>query len=163
MSRSTIRIIIFLAAAIFIGLVSTQIVWVKRAYQIADQQKKHEIELALIDVVQSIQLHSGDSTFLIDPVKLVSQNFYRVQINEELQPFYLENMLRTEFLNREINHDFQYSIYNCFNDSVVFTKIVSNEEDLESQVSQAQSVQWDDDGHYLASSFQPCTSKYWAK
>jgi two-component system, OmpR family, phosphate regulon sensor histidine kinase PhoR len=150
MSRSTIRIIIFLAAAIFIGLVSTQIVWVKRAYQIADQQKKHEIELALIDVVQSIQLHSGDSTFLIDPVKLVSQNFYRVQINEELQPFYLENMLRTEFLNREINHDFQYSIYNCFNDSVVFTKIVSNEEDLESQVSQAPSVQWDDDGHYFS-------------
>lgn len=150
MRRSTIRFIIILATVIFIGLVSTQIVWVKKAYEISDQQTKHEIELALISVVENIQKHSGDSAFLVDPVKLVSNNFYRVQINEELQPFYLESLLKTEFLNRELNFDFQYSIYNCFNDSVVFTKVVSNDEDPAKTNSAPPNAQWENDGHYFS-------------
>lgn len=150
MTRFTIRIIIVLASLLFIGLVSTQIVWVQKAYQIAEEQTHHEIELALNTVVKNIQKHSGDSTFLVDPVKLVSKNFYRVQINEELQPYYLENMLKTEFLNREINFDFQYSIYNCFNDSVVFTKTILNEEDSGPSSHLAPDMKWEDDGHYFS-------------
>jgi two-component system phosphate regulon sensor histidine kinase PhoR len=152
MSRSTIRIIIFLATSIFIGLVATQIFWVKKAYEITQRQLEHEIELALIDVVKDIQKHSGDSTFLVDPVKLVSPNFFRVQINEELQPFYLESMLKTELLNRELNFKFQYSIYNCFNDSVVFSKGVSFESDIldESSADVPPPIDWEDDGHYFS-------------
>ncbi|NQV53541.1 MAG: HAMP domain-containing histidine kinase [Flavobacteriales bacterium] len=152
MSRSTIRIIIVLATVLFIGLVSTQIFWVKKAYEITQRQLEHEIELALIDVVKDIQRHSGDSTFLVDPVKLVSPHFFRVQINEELQPFYLESMLMTEFLNRELNFQFQYSIYNCFNDSVVFTQSVSSEmEEIQPNASEVPPpIDWEDDGHYFA-------------
>ncbi|MEQ9186865.1 MAG: HAMP domain-containing sensor histidine kinase [Cryomorphaceae bacterium] len=152
MSRSNIRIIIVLATALFIGLVSTQIFWVKKAYEITQRQFEHEIELALISVVKDIQKHSGDSTFLVDPVKLVSPNFFRVQINEELQPFYLESMLKTELLNRELNFQFQYSIYNCFNDSVVFTKSVSHDmEEIESSdANPAPPISWEDDGHYFS-------------
>ncbi|GAB4377988.1 MAG: HAMP domain-containing sensor histidine kinase [Salibacteraceae bacterium] len=150
MSRRTIRIIIVLASVLFIGLISTQIFWVRRAYLLAEQQISHEIELALISVVKDIQKHSGDSTFLVDPVKRVNNNFYLVQINEELQPYYLESLLKTEFLNREINYDFQYSIYNCFNDSVVFTSTVLNEQDLAASTSQHPAITWDKDGHYFS-------------
>lgn len=151
MSRSTIRIIIILATALFIGMVSTQIVWVQKAYQITEQQLEHEIELALNNVVSEIQKHSGDSTFLVDPVRQVKPSLFRVQINEELQPYYLESLLRTEFLNRELNYDFQYSIYNCFNDSVVFTKRIKNDEDeMPTENADVPDVQWDDDGHYFS-------------
>lgn len=152
MSRSTIRIIIVLATVLFIGLVSTQIFWVKKAHDITQRQLVHEIELALIDVVKDIQRHSGDSTFLVDPVKLVSPHFFRVQINEELQPFYLESMLKTEFLNRELNFQFQYSIYNCFNDSVVFTQSVSSDMDeIQPNASEIPPpIDWEDDGHYFS-------------
>jgi len=152
MSRSTIRFIIALAAALFIGLVSTQIFWVKKAYEITNLQIQHEIQLALISVVHDIQKHSGDSTFLVDPVKMVSPNFYRVQINEELQPFYLESLLKTELLNRELNFEFQYSIYNCFNDSVVFSKVVSNEGGVKVGDPNAgpPDPNWQDDGHYFS-------------
>ncbi len=152
MTRNAIRIIISLATIIFIGLVSTQIFWVRNAYNITNQQIKHEIELALIDVVHEIQTHSGDSTFLVDPVEMISENFYRVQINEELQPFYLESLLKTELLNRELNYKFQFSIYNCFNDSVVFAKTIDNEADLQAEeIAEAPPpVDWDDDGHYFS-------------
>lgn len=152
MSRSTIRIIILLASALFIGLVTTQIFWVKKAYEITQNQIQHEIELALVSVVQDIKEHTEDSTFLVDPVNMVSPNFFRVQINEELQPFYLESLLQTEFLNREINYKFQYSIYNCFNDSIVYTKVIGNSTNRtsESELSVPPSVQWDNDNHYFS-------------
>lgn len=161
MSRSTIRIIIVLATVLFIGLSAIQIFWVKKAYEITQQQLEHEIELALIDVVKQIQRHSGDSTFLIDPVKMVEPKFYRVQINEELQPVYLESMLKTELLNRELNFPFQYSIYNCFNDSVVFTKSVS--EDMAQEARSVNEdvpppIDWDDDGHYFSVFFPTLNS-----
>ena len=152
MSRSTIRVIILLASALFIGLVTTQIFWVKKAYEITQNQIQHEIELALVNVVQDIKEHTEDSTFLVDPVNMVSPNFFRVQINEELQPFYLESLLQTEFLNREINYKFQYSIYNCFNDSIVYTKVVGNaaSKTNESELSVPPAVQWDNDNHYFS-------------
>ncbi len=151
MKRSNIRIIIILATILFVGLVLTQIVWVQKAYQIAQEGLEHEIELALIDVVQDIQRHSGDSAFLVDPVKQVEPNFFRVQINEELQPYYLESLLKTEFLNRELNFDFQYSIYNCFNDSIVYAKMISNEEDdMPSDETEVPAISWKDDNHYFS-------------
>ncbi len=151
MTRNTIRIIIVLATLIFIGLVSTQIVWVKKAYTITEEQVHHEIEVALTKVVEEIRIHGGDSSFIIDPIKEVSPNFYRVQINEELQPYYLESVLKTELLNSELNFDFQFSIYNCFNDSVVFSKTVLNEADAAlTEPKEAPTVKWDDDGHYFS-------------
>ena len=152
MSRSTIRIIILLASALFIGLVTTQIFWVKKAYEITQNQTQHEIELALVNVVQDIKKHTEDSTFLVDPVNMVSPNFFRVQINEELQPFYLESLLQTEFLNLEINYKFQYSIYNCFNDSIVYTKVVgsSKNKSNEAEISVPPAVKWDNDNHYFS-------------
>lgn len=83
---------------------------------------------------------------------MISENFYRVQINEELQPYYLESLLKTELLNRELNYNFQFSIYNCFNDSVVFTKTIDNEADLlaNAEAEAPPPVDWDDDGHYFS-------------
>lgn len=151
MTRNTIRFIILLATLIFIGLVSTQIVWVKKAYTITEQQVHHEIEVSLMNVVKQIHMHSEDSIFIVDPIKEVSDNFYRIQISEELQPYYLESMLKTEFLNSELNYDFEYSIYNCFNDSVVFSKLVKNAEDvIPTTPKQAPVMKWDDDGHYFS-------------
>jgi len=151
MSRSTIRLIIILASVLFIGLVSTQIIWVKKAYAITHEQMTHEIELALINVVQDIQTHSGDSTFLVDPVNMISPHFYRVQINEELEPFYLESMLKTELQNRELNYEFRYSIYNCFNDSVVFSKhVLLGDSGLAQSESEPPPVNWENDGHYFS-------------
>lgn len=151
MTRNTIRLVIVLATLIFIGLVSTQIVWVKKAYTITEEQLNHEIEVALTKVVEEIRMHGGDSSFIVDPIKEVSPNFYRVQISEQLQPYYLESVLKREFLNSELNYDFQYSIYNCFNDSVIFSKTVANEDDAAiSEPKTAPNVAWEDDGHYFS-------------
>lgn len=147
--------IIALATILFVSMVSTQIFWVKNAYDITQHQTQHEIELALLDVVKDIQLHRGDSTFLIDPVQMIEPNFYRVLINEELQPYYLEALLKTALLNRELNYEFRYSIYDCFNDSVVFSKNIANKHDqgASKEDELPPPTAWNHDGHYFSVHF----------
>ncbi|MGD1845038.1 MAG: sensor histidine kinase [Salibacteraceae bacterium] len=150
MKRRTIRIIILLATVLFVGLVSTQIFWVGRAYELSAFQLDQAITQSLKNVTNEILEAKEDSSTVIDPVLRISPQFYRVSINDTLYPDYLESLLNREFTKAEINLDYEYSIYDCFTDSVVFTRVVINEEDpAAAGLEAAPPVDWTDDGHYF--------------
>ncbi|MEM9022668.1 MAG: hypothetical protein AAGB22_02940, partial [Bacteroidota bacterium] len=124
MKRRTIRLIIMLSTALLIGLMITQIFWVNKAYRVTEVQLDHDITTVLVDVARQILEHRNDSSQLVDPVREPSPFFYVVSINDTLHPDYLEALLTNELAARELDIDFEYSIYDCFNDSVVFTEVV---------------------------------------
>ena len=62
MNRQTIRVIISLAIVLLIGLVTTQIVWVQKAYQLQEEQIDYDITQALKRVAQQILIANNDST-----------------------------------------------------------------------------------------------------
>lgn len=149
MKRRTIRIIILLATFLFVGLVTTQIFWVGKAYELSALQLENDITRSLKNVTNEILAAQGDSAVVTDPVEKISEQFYRVSINDTLYPDYLESLLNREFTKQEINLDFEYSIYDCFTDSVVFTRVVLNEADSSNALTAAPPVNWTDDGHYF--------------
>ncbi|MBL4653030.1 MAG: HAMP domain-containing histidine kinase [Flavobacteriales bacterium] len=149
MNRNTIRIIIVLASILLIGLVTTQIFWVKKAYDLEQKQFDHDITEALKNVGREILIHSKDSSVMVDPVKKVTENYFQVAINDTLNPFYLESLLKGEFLKQEINIDFEYGIYDCFSDSVVFKKAIMLAADGSNSETSAPQIKWDRDGHYF--------------
>lgn len=149
MKRKSIRLIIMLAAMLLIGLVTTQIFWVGKAYELEERQFNHDVTQALKNVASQILRHSKDPAALMNPVEQLSYNFFRVSINDTLHPYYLEALLTSEFLKQEINTDFEYSIYDCFTDSVVYTSYVSMNKEEGKPVASAPAVTWDDDGHYF--------------
>jgi len=150
MKRSTIRIIIFLATALLIGLVTIQIFWVNKAYDLTAVQLDHDITAALKTVAFQIRDHNNDSAQIMDPVDQLSPNFYRVRINDTLHPYYLQTLLANEFRKQEINIDFEYSIYDCFTDSVVYSQTVQNEEDISESAEVSPDIAWDSDAHYFS-------------
>ena len=149
MNRNTIRIIIVLASILLIGLVTTQIFWVKKADDLEQKQFDHDITEALKNVGREILIHSKDSSVMVDPVKKVTENYFQVAINDTLNPFYLESLLKGEFLKQEINIDFEYGIYDCFSDSVVFKKAIMLAADGSNSETSAPQIKWDRDGHYF--------------
>ncbi len=149
MKRNTIRLIVFLASVLFIGLVITQIFWVRKAYTLQVNQLDYDITQSLKDVAQQILIHNNDSSQLYDPVEHVSDNVFRVRIQESIDPDYLESLLTNEFRTEEINLEFEYSIYDCFNDSVVFSRLVAEEEDSVALASVNPEFNWQDDAHYF--------------
>ena len=134
---------------LLIGLVTTQIFWVSKAYKLEQKQFDHDITEALKNVGREILIHNNDSSFLVDPIKKVTENYFQVAINDTLNPFYLESLLKSEFLKQELNIDFEYGIYDCFSDSVIFKKAITLAVDGSNSETSAPQIKWDRDGHYF--------------
>lgn len=150
MNRKTIRTVIFLAIFSLIGIVATQIFWVKNAYNLQEKQFSDRVHVALTNVTHDLlDIHKDDSE-LINPVKQVSSNYYTVIINDTVNPYLLETLLRNEFVHRNINIDFEYVIYDCFTDSIVFGDYISLEKNKKNNLqSKSYKMKWDKDGHYF--------------
>jgi len=150
MNRKTIRIIIFLATFSLIGIIATQIFWVKNAYNLQEKQFNECVHLALSNVTHQLLSINKDKSELFNPVKQISSNYYITLINDTVNPFLLESLLKNEFVERNIKIDFEYVIYDCFTDSIVFGDYVSLDDQEQDQLqSKSYNMQWDRDGHYF--------------
>jgi two-component system phosphate regulon sensor histidine kinase PhoR len=160
MNRKTIRTIIFFAIFSLIGIVATQIYWVKNAYNLQEKHFNDRVHIALSNVTHDLLYINKDESELFNPVKKISSNYYTVMINDTVNPYLLETLLRNEFLERNINVDFEYVIYDCFTDSIVFGDYISLDKNEKDKVqSKSYNMKWDKDGHYFGILF-PSKASY---
>ncbi len=150
MKRQSLRIIVILATISLAGIVTTQIFWVTKAFTLEEKKFNELVHTALFNVAQEILDVNKDPTELTDPVHQVSSTYFVVAVNETLHPYLLQSMLSREFKRRNINIDFEYVIYDCFTDSLVFGNHVTVE-DLEKDMLHTISEDdyWNLDGHYF--------------
>ena len=133
-----------LNAVVILGIISlasilvVQMVWMRKTVaiqqtNIAIQEKEDSLYLkqfseqahiALRNVLENISTQKEDSSDLYGAVKQIRTNYFTVDINEELHPFYLETLLKREFYDQNLHQDFQYGIYDCFSDSIVFGNLI---------------------------------------
>lgn len=149
MSRSTIRIVIILALISILGIVTTQFVWVKRSFENEDKQFNDRVHIALTNVTEEILSLSQDSAFIYDPVRQQSNNSFVVQINDTLHPYLLESLLAEEFARNNLSQAFEYGIYDCFTDSIVYGGKVSLDNRVDSLSKDFRKIEWKEDGHYF--------------
>lgn len=150
MKRQSLRIIVILAAISLVGIVTTQIFWVTKAFTLEEKKFNESVHTALFNVAQEILDVNEDPTELTDPVHQISSNYFVVTVNDTLHPYLLQSMLSREFKRRNINIDYEYVIYDCFTDSLVFGDYVTVE-DQEKDMLQSISRDdyWNSDGHYF--------------
>ena len=150
MKRSTINIVIILAVISLTGVVVTQIYWVNRAYNLQEKEFSDRVVIAMNGVVDRIQTMKKDSA-IVEPVKQEANNFFVANINDTLHPFLLETLLREEFTQSNLTEDFEYGIYDCFNDSIVSGgKLRFGEEAVRTEQDDINiQKKFDRDGHYF--------------
>jgi two-component system phosphate regulon sensor histidine kinase PhoR len=149
MKRKTIRIIIFLALFTVIGVFSFQLFWVNKAYNIQEKQFNDRVHVALSNVVHEVQLLNKDSAALYEPVKQVTSNYFLAFTNDTLHPYLLENLLKNEFKSKNLDYDFEYIVYDCFNDSIVFGNYVDLNSNEKKIVKNSTDKQWEKVSHYF--------------
>lgn len=150
MSSRTIYIFFFLAVISLSGVIITQIYWVKRAYSLQEKEFNDRVTIAMTSVVDRILTINKDSA-VVEPVQQISTNFFVANINDTLHPYLLESLLKEEFLLSNLGFDFEYGIYDCFNDSIVFGgKVKFNEPDVMGQQEEVSlQKRFNKDGHYF--------------
>lgn len=166
MSRRLISILILLALLSVAGIIATQIFWLDKAFTVQQrqldlrmQQEQSEakqfndrVTIALTNVANEILTINNDPAKLFEAVKQVRPNYFTVAINDTVHPYLLENLLIREFAQRNIGENFEYGVYDCFTDSIVYGNYValSQERGVEERAEAAPQIKWDKDGHYFS-------------
>src|SRR5688572_3959734 len=125
MKSSTIRLVVVLATLCIIGITITQVYWVKRAFDLKEAEFERQVNTALINVSQQIFSMSNTPPPSVNPVKQLSTNYFVVMVNSEIDASLLEFLLRTEFEKRNVKADFEYGIYDCTHEKMVYGNYVS--------------------------------------
>lgn len=148
MTRSTIRTIILLATISIAGLVLTQLFWMDKAFELREREFDDNVTTALREVGLQIKDINKDSSE-VAPVRKLSRNYFVVATSDTLHPYLLESLLENEFRTRNILTDFEYNIYDCFTDSLVFDGFVALSGEEYERPTEVIIPRSDSDSHYF--------------
>lgn len=179
MNRKTINTVIVLGILSLLSVLSIQLFWIHKTNEaqrltVQIQEREDSLNLkqfserahiALRDVLEQINTKDDISANLYGAVKQIRPNYFSVDIEEELHPFYLEQLLKREFDNQSLNQDFVYGIYDCYSDSIVFGNLIKYNKNSSYSVTNNDSVgktsnqlKWKNDGHYFTVLFPNVSS-----
>lgn len=154
MSRLTLRIVVILAGLSIAGITFTQIYWVRKAFDIRENQFYRDVNASLRTVAGRIFEINKTPSPANNPVTQVSTNYYVVTINGPIDASVLEFLIATEFEKRNIKADFEYGVYDCI------YKCMAQNQSLPTGktrlVSEASLPHWDNapaDGYYFGVQF----------
>jgi Osmosensitive K+ channel histidine kinase len=153
-SRNTLRIVIILAAFSIAGITATQIYWVRKAFDLRENQFNRDVNTALADVANRIFEINKTPSPANNPVTQLSTNYFVVLVNGPIDSNLLDFLISTEFEKRNILADYEYGIYNCVDQCMVGGNYVSpNKSKTKKTVSLAQLPTWKNDGYYFGVQF----------
>lgn len=124
MNRNIIRLTIIFGIISIVGIIAVQVYWVKRAFDLKEQQFRQTVMVALQDVANNISRLYKLSD-IENPVTQLSSDYYVVNLRIPLDKEILEHYLTEEFAKRQIRTDFEYGIYDCDTDNIVYGAFIN--------------------------------------
>jgi len=120
MSNKTIIGVVILGALAIIGIISIQSYWVLKTWDIKSKEFNQSVRIALRKTTE--KLAEADQ-FEIPSKELVTQissNYYVVNTEASIDAGNLEHFLRQELEVISLNEDFEYGIYDCSSQEMVY-------------------------------------------
>lgn len=121
-----LNFIIVVGLVAIVGILIVQLLWTRQAYSIEEKKFSQRVHIALLEVARKLYEGNDTDAFATEnPVVRVSNDYYIVNVNNDFEPDILEFFLKTEFEKRNISTDFEYAMYNCHSDAMVYGDYVS--------------------------------------
>ncbi len=117
--RQIIRVILLGVVAI-IGLVGMQTYWVTASWRLNESEFNEKIHRVLLKVARSIAQLNNAELPQRDLVKKRSSNYFVVNVDNEIDPQMLEFFLQKELEAAALNLDFEYAVYDCTSNQMVY-------------------------------------------
>lgn len=126
MKSNKIKWVVVLGIITIIGIILFQVYWVLKTFDQKDKQFNQTISIALLNVAERLALFHNTTLPNESPVKQLSSTYFVVNVNSEIDPKILENFLQSEFDYRNIKIDYEYAIYDCSNNEMVYGDYISS-------------------------------------
>lgn len=134
MSNRNINAVVLLGILSLITILVVQMVWIRKTADIqktniAILEKEDSLSLkrfseqthgALRNVLQKFYKQPRDASQLYGAIQQIGYNYFVVDIDDEIQLFYLETLLKREFYVENIHQNFEFGSYDCFSDSIKY-------------------------------------------
>jgi two-component system phosphate regulon sensor histidine kinase PhoR len=128
-----INFIIILGLIAIVGILVAQLVWTKQAFNLEEKKFSQKVHVALLEVVKKLYESTNNDLPSENPVEKISNDYYYVNIANDFDPIILEHYLKSEFKKAGISTDFEYAMYNCQSDVMVYGNYISLSDDSKSK------------------------------
>jgi len=124
MSNRSIQWVIGFGVMAILAILAGQAYFFYKAFDLRERQTVQSFKISLQTVAENIS-QFNESTLPDNIIHQFSPDYYIVDINNHIDPWILEHYLRTELARRHLNIDFEYAIYDCDDDRMVYGNYVS--------------------------------------
>lgn len=125
MKINKLNSIILLGLVAIISILVAQLLWTKEAFTLEQKKLSQKANIALLEVARKLYEGKDHESSCQNPVQKISNDYYIVNIQNAFEPDILEFYLRSEFKKMNITTDFEYAVYNCQSDEMVYGKYIS--------------------------------------
>lgn len=125
MKINKLNSIIVLGLIAIIGILVAQLLWTKQAFTLEEKKLSQKTHIALLEVVKKLYEGSNHDLPSENPVQKISNDYYIVNVENDFEPEILEFYLKSEFKKVNIMTDFEYAMYNCQSDEMVYGNYIS--------------------------------------
>lgn len=124
---NTLNIIVFIGLIAIVGVLTMQLVMLNQAYSFEKKELGEKIHFALQDVVDKIYRDNESELPNESPIKKVSEDYYVVNVDDVFEAEVLEYYLTGEFQKVKLDMDYEYAIYDCGSDEMVYGEYITAE------------------------------------
>ena len=153
MSRNTLRIIIILAAISIAGITVTQIYWVRKAFDLKENQFNRDVQSALRAVADRIYEINKTQSPANSPVEQLTTNYFVVLVNGPVNSSVLGLLISSEFEKRNITTDYEFGIYDCEEQCMKGVDFNAHKKNNKATASLVDMPAWKNDGYYFGVQF----------
>jgi two-component system, OmpR family, phosphate regulon sensor histidine kinase PhoR len=128
MSNNLFKTILVLGTLAIIGIITVQFYWLVKAWDLKDKEFDFSVQIALKRAALEVSKYNEVTLPKENLINRRSSNIYAVNINSPINPFVLENILYQELRNVALLTEFEYAVYDCESDELVYGNYCEIEE-----------------------------------
>ena len=108
-----------------VGIISVQVYFMYQTMSAQEKQINQSINIALRSVAEELSVFNESTLSDENIIHQYSPSYFIVDINDLIDPTILQHYLKSELNKRNLELDFEYAIYDCYNDEMVYGDYVS--------------------------------------
>ncbi|MBK6901658.1 MAG: HAMP domain-containing histidine kinase [Saprospirales bacterium] len=125
MKNSTIIRVVLVGALAIISIIGVQTYWVLNTWSVKEKEFRERVVVALLNVAKEFE-KLGNQIPAYDLVTQVTTNYYVVNINDVINANNLQFFLRRELEAVGLTEGFEYGIYDCATNKMVYGEYITN-------------------------------------
>ncbi len=152
LARQSIRLVLILASIALVGVGFVQWFWLDRAFDMKALQFNQSVKIALTSTAQRMLDYNHNKTKLLDPVSQLADDYFVVRVDDVIDANLLEIFLREEFQKSHLRIDYEYGIYDCSTDKMVYGNYIALNTEVRDSIG-SELPKWQNQTYYFGVRF----------